>query len=199
MVLPVRSRRRTDGGPRREGGALSIDSLPSGGFLAALGGAGMLEGFSVARQPQVVPAGLVADIAGFIRVFDTMTGRHAWRAAAQSDAPAIAQAQRREVCFFSAWDFHHPPEGGFQRIEFTTTAPASCSPRSSMRSSTTRRSSKAGRGSRRPPRFPPSAPRSPDSSSARRTRSSAGAPTASSSSSTTRSRCGTASSAASTG
>src|SRR5208282_550667 len=98
--------------------ALTIDSFPSDGFLAALSDAGLPEGFSVARQPQVVPSGLIADIAGFIRVFDRVTGREAWRAAALSDAPPIAQARRREVCFFSAWDFHLPPEGGFQLIEF---------------------------------------------------------------------------------
>jgi hypothetical protein len=97
---------------------LTIDSFPSDGFVAALRGAGLPEGFSVARQPQLVPAGLIADIAGFIRVFDRVTGREAWRAAALSEAPAIAQARRREVCFFSAWDFHLPPEGGFQLIEF---------------------------------------------------------------------------------
>ncbi|HKN30126.1 MAG TPA: hypothetical protein VJY34_20530 [Roseiarcus sp.] len=97
---------------------MTIDSFPSDGFLAALSDAGLPEGFSVARQPQVVPSGLIADIAGFIRVFDRVTGREAWRAAALSDAPPIAQARRREVCFFSAWDFHLPPEGGFQLIEF---------------------------------------------------------------------------------
>jgi len=97
---------------------LSIDSLPSGGLLAALRGAGLPEGFSVAREPQVVPAGLLSDIAGFIRVFDRVTGRDTWRAGALSGAPAVAQGRRREVCFFSAWDFHLPPEGGFQLIEF---------------------------------------------------------------------------------
>jgi hypothetical protein len=42
----------------------------------------------------------------------------AWQAAARREAPAIAQPRRREVCFFSAWDFHLPPEGGFKLIEF---------------------------------------------------------------------------------
>jgi hypothetical protein len=90
----------------------------SGRFLAVLGNAGQPEGFSVAREPQVISAGLVADIARFIHVFDSVTGREAWRAAALVDAPTIAQARRREVCFFSAWDFHLPPEGGSQLIEF---------------------------------------------------------------------------------
>jgi hypothetical protein len=74
--------------------------------------------FSVAPRHQTVDAAMLAEIAGFIRVFDAVTGREAWRAAALNDAPAIAKARRREVCFFSAWDFHCPPEGGFQLIEF---------------------------------------------------------------------------------
>jgi hypothetical protein len=64
---------------------LTIDSFSSDGFLAALRDAGLSEGFSVAREPEVIPAGLIADIAGFIRVFARVTGR----AAALSDAPAI--------------------------------------------------------------------------------------------------------------
>ena len=74
--------------------------------------------FSVAPRHQTVSNAMLAEIAGFIRVFDAVTGREAWRAAALRQAPAIAQARRREVCFFSAWDFHCPPEGGFQLIEF---------------------------------------------------------------------------------
>jgi len=74
--------------------------------------------FSVAPRHQTVSNAMLAEIAGFIRVFDAVTGREAWRAAALREAPAIAQARRREVCFFSAWDFHCPPEGGFQLIEF---------------------------------------------------------------------------------
>jgi len=76
------------------------------------------EAFSVAPAHQIVSAAMLADIAGFIRVFDAVTGREAWRAAALSEAPAIARRRRREVCFFSAWDFHCPPEGGFALIEF---------------------------------------------------------------------------------
>ena len=33
-------------------------------------------------------------------------------------APAVAQLRRPEVCFFSAWDFHLPAEGGCLLIEF---------------------------------------------------------------------------------
>jgi hypothetical protein len=47
-----------------------------------------------------------------------LTGRDAWLTAALVDAPAIAQARRRDGCFFSAWDFHLPPEGRFKLIEF---------------------------------------------------------------------------------
>jgi hypothetical protein len=97
---------------------MSPASVDSGRFLAALGNAGLPEGFSIAREPQVISAAVIADIARFIRVFDNLTRREAWRRAALVDAPAIAQARRREVCFFSAWDFHLPPGGGFQLIEF---------------------------------------------------------------------------------
>jgi len=100
---------------------LTIEPDSRDRFLAALGAAGMPEaheGFSVALAPQIVSGSLIAEIEGFIRVFDRVTGREAWRAAALGGAPAIARGRRREVCFFSAWDFHLPPEGGFQLIEF---------------------------------------------------------------------------------
>ncbi|MGD0640658.1 MAG: hypothetical protein ABSC22_07915, partial [Roseiarcus sp.] len=89
-------------------------------FFAALQVAGMPRPgeFSVAWGHQVVSAAMLAEIAGFIGVFDAVTSREVWRAAALRDAPAIAKARRREVCFFSAWDFHCPPGGGFQLIEF---------------------------------------------------------------------------------
>ncbi|MBI3275917.1 MAG: hypothetical protein HYZ60_08260, partial [Methylocystis sp.] len=78
-------------------------------FFAALQAAGMLEApgeFSVVPRHQVVPRAILAEIAGFVRVFDQVTAREAWQAAAQRKAPAIAQLRRPEVCFFSAWDFH---------------------------------------------------------------------------------------------
>ena len=90
-------------------------------FFAALRTAGMPEPpgeFSVAPRHQIVSSAVLAKIAGFIRVFDAVTGREAWRAAALREAPAIAWPRRREVCFFSAWDFHCPPEGGVELIEF---------------------------------------------------------------------------------
>ena len=87
-------------------------------FRAALGTAGLPEDFSVAHARQIVPRAVLSEIAGVIRLFDRITGREAWRAAALREAPAIGGAFHREVCFFSAWDFHLPPEGGFQLIEF---------------------------------------------------------------------------------
>ena len=73
---------------------------------------------SVVPPHQVIRSATLAEIAKFIRVFDTVTAREPWRAAALKEAPAIAQLRRSEVCFFSAWDFHLPPEGGCQFIEF---------------------------------------------------------------------------------
>jgi hypothetical protein len=90
-------------------------------FFAALQTAGMLEvpgQFSVVPRHQVIASAILAEIAGFIRVFDQVTAREAWQAAARREAPAIAQLRRPEVCFFSAWDFHLPPEGGWKLIEF---------------------------------------------------------------------------------
>ena len=78
----------------------------------------MPEEFSVVPRHQVIPSATVAEIAEFVRVFDQVTAREGWRAAVQREAPAIAQLTRSEVCFFSAWDFHLPPEGGCQLIEF---------------------------------------------------------------------------------
>jgi len=74
--------------------------------------------FSVVPRHQVLPSTILAEIAGFIHVFDQVTTRQAWQAAARREAPAIAQLRRAEVCFFSAWDFHLPPEGESQLIEF---------------------------------------------------------------------------------
>lgn len=74
--------------------------------------------FSVVPRHQVIPGGTVEEIARFIRVFDQVTTREAWQVAALREAPAIAQSRRRETCFFSAWDFHLPPEGGCKLIEF---------------------------------------------------------------------------------
>jgi len=100
---------------------LTLDPSRADAFYIALQAAGMPhvpDEFSVVPQHQVIPASLLAEIADFIRTFDRVTGRVAWQAAALREAPAIAQLRRPEVCFFSAWDFHLPPEGGCQLIEF---------------------------------------------------------------------------------
>lgn len=90
-------------------------------FYAALQAAGMPEvprEFSVVPQHQVIPDAILAEISDFILCFDRVTAREAWQAAALRDAPVIVQRKRPEVCFFSAWDFHLPPGGGWQLIEF---------------------------------------------------------------------------------
>ena len=90
-------------------------------FFAELRAAGMPnvpEDFSVVPRHQIVPAAVLAGISDFIHAFDRVTARAAWKAAALREAPAIARLERNEVCFFSAWDFHLPLEGGWQLIEF---------------------------------------------------------------------------------
>lgn len=74
--------------------------------------------FSVVPRHQSIPAAIIDDIHRFIGVFDQVTMRAAWQAAARCGSPAIAQVARPETCFFSAWDFHLPPGGGCQLIEF---------------------------------------------------------------------------------
>jgi hypothetical protein len=74
--------------------------------------------FSVAPRHQVIPGAVLAEISNFIRVFDRVTARGAWQAAALREAPSIAQLRRPEICFFSAWDFHLPPKDSWQLIEF---------------------------------------------------------------------------------
>ena len=100
---------------------MTLASRRADAFYVALQAAGMPhvpDEFSVIPQHQIIPASIFTEIARFIRAFDRVTGRAAWQAAALREAPAIAQLRRPEVCFFSAWDFHLPPEGGCQLIEF---------------------------------------------------------------------------------
>lgn len=95
--------------------------MPAQSFYVALQNAGMPEvprEFSVVPQHQVIPSAVLAEISDFILTFDRVTGREAWRAAALRHAPAIVQLRRPEICFFSAWDFHLPPVGSWQLIEF---------------------------------------------------------------------------------
>jgi hypothetical protein len=98
-----------------------LDPRRANTFYTALQAAGMPDvpgEFSVVPQHQVIPAAILAEISDFIRAFDLVTGRMTWQTAALREAPAIAQLRRPEVCFFSAWDFHLPPEGGCRLIEF---------------------------------------------------------------------------------
>ena len=98
-----------------------LDRRRANTFYAALQAAGMPDvpgEFSVVPQHQVIPAAILGEISDFIRAFDRVTRRMTWQAAALREAPVIAQLRRPEVCFFSAWDFHLPPEGGCRLIEF---------------------------------------------------------------------------------
>jgi hypothetical protein len=100
---------------------MNLKETGSGRFFGALQAAGMPkvpEEFSVVPQHQIIASTMLAEIAGFIGVFDRVTRREAWQQAALREAPAIAQLRRAEVCFFSAWDFHLMPGGPFQLIEF---------------------------------------------------------------------------------
>jgi hypothetical protein len=100
---------------------LSLEVARRQSFLEALRVSGMPEaqsGFSVAPAHQVISKAMFEDIAQFIQIFERVVGRELWREAAVRDAPPIARVKRRETCFFSAWDFHLPRQGGFQMIEF---------------------------------------------------------------------------------
>ena len=97
---------------------MALKTIPPKSFHAELRAAGMPEEFSVVAQHQIIPGAILAEISDFIRAFDQVTGRGSWQLAALREAPAIAQLRRREVCFFSAWDFHLPPRQSWQLIEF---------------------------------------------------------------------------------
>ena len=100
---------------------MKLKLRPPENFYAALQAAGMPEvpeEFSVVPQHQVIPSAILAEISDFIHAFDRVTAREGWQAAALREAPAIVQLRRPEVCFFSAWDFHLPPGGDWQLIEF---------------------------------------------------------------------------------
>ena len=92
-------------------------------FWSALRTAGMPfvpEQFSVVPFPQKIPQSILAELATFIGTFDRVTGRRAWQEKVTARCPQIARLTRQEVCFFSAWDFHLPPElpRDWQLIEF---------------------------------------------------------------------------------
>ena len=79
----------------------------------------MPEEFSVVPAAQTIHREIIEDIEGFIRVFDSVTTRASWVDRMLRELPSVGQ-KRREVCFFSAWDFHIPPSSPkcWQLIEF---------------------------------------------------------------------------------
>ncbi|UCE85821.1 MAG: hypothetical protein JSU66_16075 [Deltaproteobacteria bacterium] len=87
--------------------------------LRAAGMTGVPVRFSVVPSHQVIPRETLDGIDAFIRLFDRVTTRRQWCEAATGSAPEVALRPRREVCFFSAWDFHISPEhpGSWQLIE----------------------------------------------------------------------------------
>ena len=109
--------------PLHVGAHLSITDHRIDRLEAALIAAGMSEvphGFSVAPVSQEVSDELLAEMETFIRVFDRVTTRASWQRGFTASDPPQARQSRGEVCFFSAWDFHLPPEepGRWQLIEF---------------------------------------------------------------------------------
>ena len=89
-------------------------------FFAALTTSGMPEipkDFSVVPLAQLIPLTTLTEIDNFIRLFDRVTTRPTWQQFVTTSAPKIAQCPRREVGFFTAWDFHLSPEQGWQLIE----------------------------------------------------------------------------------
>ena len=68
---------------------------------------------------QTICRDTIEDIEAFIRVFDSVTTRASWVDRMLRQLPPVGQ-KRREVCLFSAWDFHIPPCSPkcWQLIEF---------------------------------------------------------------------------------
>ena len=92
-------------------------------LFAALRSAGMPEvsqQFSVVPLAQEIPQAILERIGAFIRTFDRVTTRCSWQEIVTQSVPEIARLTRSEVCFFSAWDFHLPPDrpSDWQLIEF---------------------------------------------------------------------------------
>ena len=79
---------------------------------------GVPDEFSVTFAHQAVPTAVLAEIDGFIRVFEDVTTRPVWQENVIASSGQEVPLGRREVCFFSAWDFHLPPDGPWQVIEF---------------------------------------------------------------------------------
>jgi len=86
--------------------------------LSATGMPAVPEEFSVTFAHQTVAAATLEEIETFIHVFDAVTTRPAWQEAVTRSRPEVFRAGKQEVCFFSAWDFHLPPDRPWQVIEF---------------------------------------------------------------------------------
>ncbi len=86
--------------------------------LRAAGIPGVPDEFSVTFAHQAIPAAVLAEIDEFIGVFEEVTTRSAWQECVIGSSGHCLPARRPEVCFFSAWDFHLPPGGPWQVIEF---------------------------------------------------------------------------------
>jgi len=68
------------------------------------------EEFSVAPWYQEISQAILKEIDGFVCTFERVTTRPTWQETVTAAAPEIARHKRTEVCFFSAWDFHLPPD-----------------------------------------------------------------------------------------
>ena len=86
--------------------------------LRAAGIPGVPDEFSVTFAHQAIPAAVLSEIDEFIAVFEDVTTRPAWQQAVVGSSGQNVPSGRPEVCFFSAWDFHLPPQGPWQVIEF---------------------------------------------------------------------------------
>jgi len=86
--------------------------------LCATGMPAVPEEFSVTFGRQIVSAATLKEIATFIQVFEAITTRPTWQEGVTRSRPEVFRAGKRETCFFSAWDFHLPPDGPWQVIEF---------------------------------------------------------------------------------
>ena len=76
--------------------------------------------FSVVPAHQTIPRELMEGIEQFIGVFDTVTTRSQWQRMARAEIAQFAGRAPAEICFFSAWDVHVPPEAPdtWKLIEF---------------------------------------------------------------------------------
>jgi hypothetical protein len=82
-------------------------------LVAALREGGMSEvpeRFSVAPLHQEIPRAVLVEMEEFIRVFDRVTTGEPWQQGVTAAGPEISRSKRPETCFFSAWDFHIPPD-----------------------------------------------------------------------------------------